>query len=145
MLLVLAVIAVALVLAVGMSWSHVSRRLTGQLDTDEVNAVGGALSRSVIEGLYIQHTKVGIWLDGPGRDLLVRDNVIVDQMADGINIRKGWRNVRATNNFFRNTGDDAMAMWSNVAKDVGNLPLAAAHRRQEPEAHELHPSRRTPV
>ena len=84
----------------------------------------------MIERLYIQHTKVGIWLDGPGRDLLVRDNVIVDQMADGINIRKGWRNVRATNNFFRNTGDDAMAMWSNyvsgdaakeVDKNVGNV------------------------
>jgi hypothetical protein len=91
-----------------------------RVDTDEVNGIGGALSRSVIEGLYIQHTKVGIWLDGPGRDLLVRDNVIVDQMADGINIRKGWRNVRATNNFFRNTGDDAMAMWSNLEHDSGN-------------------------
>ena len=91
-----------------------------RVDTDEVNGVGGALSDSVIERLYIQHTKVGIWLDGPGEDLLVRDNVIVDQMADGINIRRGWRRVRATNNFFRNTGDDAMAMWSNLDKDVGN-------------------------
>jgi hypothetical protein len=94
--------------------------ISERVDTDEVNGVGGALSRSVVEGLYIQHTKVGIWLDGPGRDLLVRDNVIVDQMADGINIRKGWRNVRATDNFFRNTGDDAMAMWSNVEHDTGN-------------------------
>ena len=30
-------IVVALVLAVGMSWSHVQRRLTGQVDTDEVD------------------------------------------------------------------------------------------------------------
>jgi hypothetical protein len=95
--------------------------ISERVDTDEVNGIGGALSDSVVEGLYIQHTKVGIWLDGPGRDLLVRDNVIVDQMADGINIRKGWRNVRATNNFFRNTGDDAMAMWSNVEHDAGNV------------------------
>ena len=101
-----------------------------RVDTDEVNGIGGALSDSVIERLYIQHTKVGIWLDGPGHDLLVRDNIVVDQMADGINIRKGWRDVRATGNFFRNTGDDAMAMWSNyvsgdaakeVDKDVGNV------------------------
>ena len=101
-----------------------------RVDADEVNGIGGALSDSVIERLYIQHTKVGIWLDGPGHDLLVRDNIIVDQMADGINIRKGWRNVRATNNFFRNTGDDAMAMWSNyvsgdaaqeIDKDVDNV------------------------
>src|SRR5918999_1657798 len=101
-----------------------------RVDTDEVNGVGGSLSDSVIERLYIQHTKVGIWLDGPGEDLLVRGNVIVDQMADGINIRKGWRRVRATDNFFRNTGDDAMAMWSNYVsgdakkeldKNVGNV------------------------
>jgi hypothetical protein len=92
-----------------------------RVDTDEVNGVGGALSDSVIERLYIQHTKVGIWLDGPGHDLLVRDNIVVDQMADGINIRRGWRSVRATGNFFRNTGDDAMAMWSNIDDDAGNV------------------------
>jgi hypothetical protein len=31
-----ALVVVALLLAVGMSWSHVTRRLTGQVDTDEV-------------------------------------------------------------------------------------------------------------
>ena len=84
-----------------------------RVDDDQVNGVGGALSESVIEGLYIKNTKVGIWLDGPGSDLLIRDNVIVDQIADGVNIRRGWTGVRATNNFIRNTGDDAMAMWSH--------------------------------
>jgi hypothetical protein len=29
-------VAIALLLAVGMSWSHVTRKLTGQVDTDEV-------------------------------------------------------------------------------------------------------------
>ena len=33
----IALLAIALVLAAGMSWSHMSRRLSGQLDTDEVN------------------------------------------------------------------------------------------------------------
>lgn len=101
-----------------------------RIDTDQVNGVGGALNDSVIEGMYIQHTKVGIWLDGPGSNLTVRNNMVVDQMADGINIRRGWHNVKATNNFFRNTGDDAMAMWSNYVsgdsgkdldKNVGNV------------------------
>lgn len=32
----LVLIIIALVLATGMSWSHLSRRLTGQIDTDEV-------------------------------------------------------------------------------------------------------------
>jgi hypothetical protein len=31
-------VVVALIMAVGMSWSHVRRRLTGQVDTDEVDA-----------------------------------------------------------------------------------------------------------
>ncbi|RIQ33661.1 glycosyl hydrolase family 28-related protein [Jiangella rhizosphaerae] len=84
-----------------------------RVDDDQVNGVGGTLSDSVIEGLYIKNTKVGIWLDGPGSDLLIRDNVIVDQIADGLNIRRGWTGVRATNNVIRNTGDDAMAMWSH--------------------------------
>jgi len=29
-------VAIAILLAVGMSWSHITRRLTGQVDTDEV-------------------------------------------------------------------------------------------------------------
>lgn len=31
------IIAIAIILAVGMSWSHVSRRITGQADTDVVD------------------------------------------------------------------------------------------------------------
>jgi len=34
----IALIVVALVMAIGMSWSHVRRRLTGQVDTDEVDS-----------------------------------------------------------------------------------------------------------
>ena len=51
-----------------------------RVDTDEVNGVGGALSDSVIEGLYIQHTKVGIWLDGPGGPARPRQR---DRRPDG--------------------------------------------------------------
>ena len=36
-----------------------------RIDTDQVNGIGGALSDSTIDGLYIHHTKVGMWLDGP--------------------------------------------------------------------------------
>jgi len=32
----LVLMVMALVLAIGMSWSHVSRRMTGQVDTDEI-------------------------------------------------------------------------------------------------------------
>jgi len=34
----LALVVVAIVLAIGMSWSHLRRRMTGQVDTDEVES-----------------------------------------------------------------------------------------------------------
>ena len=60
-----------------------------RIDTDQVNGIGGSLSNSSITGLYIQHTKAGIWLDGPMTNLTISGNTIVDQMADGINFHTG--------------------------------------------------------
>ncbi len=88
--------------------------VTERIDTDQVNGIGGAMGGgSVVEGIYIHHAKVGMWFDGPFDGLTVRDNIVVDTIADGINLRKGISRVRAANNFFRNNGDDAMAMWSH--------------------------------
>lgn len=88
-----------------------------RIDTDQVNGVGGSLSNSTINGLYIDHTKVGIWLDGPMNNLKITDNVIANQVADGINFHTGVTNSLAQNNFIRNTGDDGMAMWSEITAD----------------------------
>jgi hypothetical protein len=92
-----------------------------RIDTDQVNGVGGALSDSTIDGLYIHHTKVGLWFDGPMHDLTVSNTIVADQMADGINFRRGVTSSRVVNSFFRNTGDDAMAMWSHMDADAGNV------------------------
>ena len=91
-----------------------------RVDIDQVNGIGGALSNSTISDLYIQHTKVGIWLDGPMNNLKITNNVIVDQIADGINFHTGVTNSVASNNFIRNTGDDAMAMWSEKTEDAND-------------------------
>jgi hypothetical protein len=91
-----------------------------RIDTDQVNGVGGAMSDSTIEGLYIHHTKVGLWFDGPMTNTTVRDNVIADQIADGLNFHVGVTNSVVSNNFIRNTGDDALAMWSEHSADAGN-------------------------
>jgi hypothetical protein len=88
-----------------------------RIDTDQVNGIGGSLSNSSITGLYIQHTKAGIWLDGPMTNLTISGNTIVDQMADGINFHTGVTDSIASNNFIRNTGDDGMAMWSEISAD----------------------------
>ena len=92
-----------------------------RIDTDQVNGIGGAMSNSTIDSLYIHRTKVGLWFDGPMTNTHVTNNIVVDQIADGINFRRGVTNSSARNNFFRNTGDDAMAMWSDIDANVGNV------------------------
>ncbi|MEU4159640.1 glycosyl hydrolase family 28-related protein [Actinoplanes sp. NPDC026670] len=91
-----------------------------RIDTDQVNGVGGAMSDSTIDGLYIQHTKVGLWFDGPMSNTKVTNNVIVDQIADGLNFHTGVTGSLVRNNFVRNTGDDALAMWAEKTTNTGN-------------------------
>jgi hypothetical protein len=91
-----------------------------RIDTDQVNGIGGALSNSTIDGLYIQHTKVGMWFDGPMTNLHITNNQIADQIADGVNFHIGVTNSVVSNNFIRNTGDDGMAMWSDKIADAND-------------------------
>lgn len=89
-----------------------------RVDTDQVNGIGGAFNNSTFDSLYIQHTKAGIWLDGPMTNDKFTNNMIVDQTADGINFHTGVTDSVASNNFIRNTGDDGMAMWSQTTEDA---------------------------
>jgi hypothetical protein len=91
-----------------------------RIDTDQVNGVGGAMSDSSVDGLYLRHTKVGLWFDGPMTNLRITDNVIVDQIADGLNFHTGVTNSVVSNNFVRNSGDDGLAMWSEKTQNAGN-------------------------
>ena len=91
-----------------------------RIDTDQVNGIGGALSNSTIDGLFIQHTKVGMWFDGPMNNLKITNNVIVDQIADGINFHTGVTNSVVSNTFVRNSGDDGLAMWSEKTEDAND-------------------------
>ncbi len=91
-----------------------------RIDTDQVNAIGGAMSDSTVDGLYLHHTKVGLWFDGPMSSLKVTNNVIVDQIADGLNFHTGVTDSLARNNFVRNTGDDGLAMWSEKTSNARN-------------------------
>ncbi|MBB4689430.1 glycosyl hydrolase family 28-related protein [Amycolatopsis jiangsuensis] len=96
-------------------------QVDARVDCDQANGIGGALGGgSVVENLWIQHTKVGLWLDGPFDGLTVRGNRILDQTADGLNLHQGISDVLVTNNFLRNTGDDGLAMWSEKDADHDN-------------------------
>ena len=91
-----------------------------RIDTDQVNAIGGALSHSTIDGLYLHHTKVGMWFDGPMTGLRVTNTVIADQIADGLNFHTGVTRSSVTNSVVRNSGDDALAMWSEGTANASN-------------------------
>ncbi|GAA4190209.1 glycosyl hydrolase family 28-related protein [Streptosporangium oxazolinicum] len=91
-----------------------------RVDTDQVNGIGGALSDSTIDGLYIHRTKVGMWFDGPMRNLKVTNNIIVDQIADALNFHGGVTDSVVSNNFTRNTGDDGLALWSEKIANANN-------------------------
>ncbi|MER5863383.1 glycosyl hydrolase family 28-related protein [Kitasatospora sp. NPDC002040] len=91
-----------------------------RIDTDQVNAIGGAMSDSTIEGLYLHRTKVGLWFDGPMTNLKVTGNVIADQIADGLNFHTGVTDSLVADNFVRNTGDDGLAMWSEKTGNARN-------------------------
>jgi hypothetical protein len=91
-----------------------------RIDTDQVNGIGGAMSDSTIDGLYIRHTKVGLWFDGPMTNTRVTNNVIVDQIGDGLNFHTGVTHSVVSNNFVRNTGDDGLAMWSEKTANAHN-------------------------
>ncbi len=91
-----------------------------RIDTDQVNGIGGALSDSSVSGLYLHHTKVGLWFDGPMSNLRITGNVIADQIADGLNFHTGVTDSLVADNFVRNTGDDGLAMWSERIQTARN-------------------------
>jgi Pectate lyase superfamily protein/Carbohydrate binding module (family 35)/Carbohydrate binding module (family 6) len=72
---------------------------------------------SMIQNVWIEHTKVGLWPDTGTTGLYIGASRVRDIMADGINIHGGAQNVVFTQSNVRNTGDDAMAMDSENGTD----------------------------
>ncbi|MGQ5263171.1 discoidin domain-containing protein [Micromonospora sp. ZYX-F-536] len=91
-----------------------------RVDEDQVNALGGAMTNSVVDNLWLENTKVGAWMDGPMDNFTIRNSRILDQTADGVNFHTGVTNSTVTNTFVRNTGDDALAMWAQNVPNVNN-------------------------
>ncbi|MFF5493446.1 discoidin domain-containing protein [Streptomyces aquilus] len=92
--------------------------VTERVDSNPDNFVNGALGPgSSVSGMWLQHLKVGLWLMGNNDNLVVENNRFLDTTADGLNLNGNARGVRVRNNFLRNQGDDALAMWSLYAPD----------------------------
>jgi hypothetical protein len=78
------------------------------------------MGKSVVSNIWMQHTKVGAWMDGPFDRLTIQNCRILDMTADGVNFHDGVTNSTVTNTFVRNAGDDALAMWAEHHQEVGN-------------------------
>ena len=95
--------------------------VTERVDKAQLAGIGGAIGGgSLIEDLWIQHHKVGVWLDGPLDGLTLRRLRILDNAADGLNFRRGVTNAVVEHSFVRNSGDDGLAMWSHRQADSRN-------------------------
>jgi hypothetical protein len=95
--------------------------VTDRVDSAQVNGVGGALGGgSVVSDVWIQHTKVAMWLDGPFDGLTVTGCRFLDLMADGLNLHDGISHVTVNQTYVRNSGDDGLAMWSEHDADHDN-------------------------
>jgi len=91
-------------------------------DSAQVNGIGGAMSSSTGSNIWIEHLKVGAWMDGPMNGLTFSGMRIRDTTADGINFHGGVTNSTVTNSNIRNTGDDGIATWADasVGADSGD-------------------------
>ena len=91
-------------------------------DGAQVNGIGGAMSNSSVANLWIEHMKVGAWMDGPMTALTFSGMRIRDTTADGVNFHGGVTNSTVTNSDIRNTGDDGIATWadSSIGADSGD-------------------------
>ncbi|MFI0237848.1 right-handed parallel beta-helix repeat-containing protein [Streptomyces sp. NPDC016845] len=70
---------------------------------------------SVIRNVWIQHTKVGLWITGPTTRLSASDLRVRNTYADGVNLHGAVKDTVVSNSSIRGTGDDALAMWSDGA------------------------------
>ncbi|MBT3164882.1 discoidin domain-containing protein [Streptomyces sp. Vc74B-19] len=88
-----------------------------------------------ISNVWIEHANVGVWagrdhsnipeLWNPADGLQFTGMRIRNTYADGINLTNGSHDSTVQNSSFRNTGDDALAVWSskyvkNPATDTGH-------------------------
>jgi len=90
----------------------------GRHDDSTENAINGSLGTgAVVDGLWIQNTNVGFWLQYGNTDVTVENSEVLDTDADGLNLNGNATGVTATDDLVRNTGDDGLAIWSYPAMD----------------------------
>lgn len=86
--------------------------------------VGAGCADSSISRLWIEHTKVGVWIYN-GTDLRIDGCRFRDLLADGVNLCVGTSGTVIENCSARGAGDDCFAIWpvpSDQGFDEGRRP-----------------------
>lgn len=86
----------------------------GQVLTD-APLEGNFGTGSLFQNLWFEHTKVGLWIDSGTNGLYATGLRIRDTFADGVNLHANVQNTVMDQSVIRNTGDDALAMFSEGA------------------------------
>jgi hypothetical protein len=82
---------------------------------DDAAFEGNFGTGSLLQDILVFHSKVGLWADNGTDGLYVVGARIRDTYADGVNLHANVKNTRIDQSSVRNTGDDALAMWSDGA------------------------------
>jgi hypothetical protein len=93
----------------------ISGNVQQRCDSCQVNGIGGAMSDSTVSNIWIEHLKVGAWMDGPMTNLTFSGMRIRDTTADGINLHGGVTDSTITDSDISNTGDDGIALWADAS------------------------------
>jgi hypothetical protein len=101
----------------------------------ETAFTGNGMSGALIEHIWVEHKKLGVWPGSNTNGLTIRNSRFRDLFADGINFPCGTSNSLVEHTHIRNSGDDSFATWSlnscaannnNIFRHVfGQLPWRA--------------------
>ena len=94
----------------------------GQVLTD-APVEGNFGTGSMFQNLWFEHTKVGMWIDSGTNGLYATGLRIRDTFADGVNLHANVQNTWLDQSVLRNTGDDALAMFSEGAAVINSAYL----------------------
>ncbi|WP_194895306.1 discoidin domain-containing protein [Catenulispora pinisilvae] len=96
----------------------------GRHDDSSANGIDGSLGNGfTVDGLWIQDTNVGFWLQYGNSNCTVENTVVESTDADGLNFNGNASQCTVKNNFLRGTGDDSLAIWSYPTAD-SNITFA---------------------
>ena len=76
---------------------------------------------TTLSNIWVEHSKTGYWVGPNASALNINHCRFRDLFADGINLWKGTSNSVVEQSHFRNTGDDALASWSDSAQNTNNV------------------------